>query len=282
MQQKSQRREYADVTSSKDVPTSPDDLKWPDPSSATKIPTPYQIFKQKKGTPYSKRRFYELAKLYHPDKHGHGEDSSDPSCLSQAVKLERYRLIVAANDILSDPVKRNAYDTYGFGWGERSDLGAERHHWRHAHTQGPGWSGFDDNASPFRNATWEDWEKWYMRNSRGKQKPLYFSNGGFVLLVACIALLGSWGEVSRAGKMSRTFLEQLEATHDESSKDLQRRKTESQGFRYKDERVQNFLKKRDPVEYGGTNRLEENYRKLLPASEVCMSGDIRARGSNGP
>src|SRR6187402_3852458 len=73
-------------------------LRWPEMTSANSLPTPYQIFNQNKGSPYSKRRFYELVKLYHPDRHDHDTISHS---LSYATKLERYRLVVAANDILS-------------------------------------------------------------------------------------------------------------------------------------------------------------------------------------
>ncbi|MCJ1436474.1 hypothetical protein MMC27_005853 [Xylographa pallens] len=274
----SQKRNFADVKSDKGPSSGPHDLQWPKSDSATHVPTPYQIFRQQKGAPYSKRRFYELAKIYHPDKHVYKEDFSDANCISQAIKLERYRLIVAANDILSDPIKRRAYDAYGAGWDGRPEMGSTKEHWRHAH--GKGWSGFDDNSSPARCATWEDWEKWYQRNAKGKQEPLYFSNGSFVILIIIFALLGGLGEISRAGKMSRSFLQQIEAVHDESSKDLQRRMRESQGFKNKDERVQNFLKTRDPVSYGVTDIREEGFRKLLPAPEICMSGDIEARGSS--
>ncbi|MCJ1323048.1 hypothetical protein MMC15_008399 [Xylographa vitiligo] len=274
----SQRRNFADVKSDKEASSDPQDLEWPKCDSATHIPTPYQIFRQQRREPYSKRRFYELAKIYHPDKHAYAEDFSDVNCVSQAVKLERYRLIVAANDILSDPIKRRAYDAYGAGWDGRPEISSTKDHWRHAH--GKGWSGFDDNSSPARCATWEDWEKWYQRNAKGKQEPLYFSNGSFVILIIIFALLGGLGEISRAGKMSRSFLQQIEAVHDESSKDLQRRMKESQGFKNKDERVQNFLKTRDPVGYGVTDIREEGFRKLLPAPEICMSGDIEARGSS--
>ena len=68
--------------------------------------------------------------------------------------------------------------------------------------------------------------------------------------------------------------------HDPEAAELQRRMKELQGFNNKDERVQNFLKTRVPVSYGVTDIREEGFRKLLPAPEICMSGDIEARGSN--
>ena len=277
-QRHTQKRRYASLRyKSEDCSTSGDDLEWPESSSATKIPTPYQIFKQKKGAPYNKRRFYELVKIYHPDKHIHDELVFNPNCLSQAVKTERYRLVVAANDILSDPAKRKAYDIRGEGWGE--DAGAIRQHWREA--RGGRWSGFDDNDSPARCATWEDWEKWYQRDAPKTQRTQFFSNGGFIAVVFLCAVLGGMGELSRARNVHGTFLEQLELRHEKSSKDLKRAREETQQFGSRDTRVQSFLRTRDPVGYGATDSQDEGYRKLLPASDLCISGDVQAHGSNG-
>ncbi len=69
-------------------------LGWP----TSAHPTPYEILNLDKRTPYAKARFYELVKLYHPDSSHHGPDG-----LAPAARLERYRLVVAANGILGDP-----------------------------------------------------------------------------------------------------------------------------------------------------------------------------------
>ncbi|KAL9119050.1 MAG: hypothetical protein Q9187_004398 [Circinaria calcarea] len=270
-------RGYADVRSTEPSSDTSPDLQWPHLRSATAIPTPYQIFNLRKGAPYSKRRFYELVKLYHPDRNVYDEDSSKPGYLSQAVKLERYRLIVAANDILSDPVRRNAYDRYGAGWnGQPACAGSQG--WK----KKASWSDFDNSESPAQNATWEDWEKWHHRDSKPKQEPLYFSNGGVFSVIVFVAILAGMGQVTRVGELSKSFIEQVEAMHDESSKDLQRRRIESQNFMNKDARVHNFLKVRDPVGYGITDPSEEGYRKLLPAPEICMSGNIKDRALDEP
>ena len=270
-----QWRGFADVKAGHKRSETQDDLQWPDLISATATPTPYQIFKQKRGAPYSKRRFYELCKIYHPDRKHH-HDFTRPGCLSQAVRLERYRLIIAANEILSDPAKRRAYDTFGAGWNGMPAFGGSNQAW--GNTTSTGWSGFDHNSSPARNATWEDWEKWYQRDKKEKQEPRYFSNGGFVVLIVFFTALGTVGEISRMGNYSKSFIEQVEARHDESSKHLMRKRRESQSFNNKDERVQSFLKTRDPMTYGLADGKGEAYRRMLPAPEVCMSGDIVDRG----
>lgn len=81
---------------------------WPSPSNLT----PYTILGLRPGDSYSKSRFYELVKAYHPDR----ASSTTTQILSEATRTERYRLIIAANEILDNPAKRKAYDQYGIGW----------------------------------------------------------------------------------------------------------------------------------------------------------------------
>jgi DnaJ domain len=191
-------------------------LRWPEITSANAIPTPYQIFNQKKGSPYSKKRFYELVKLYHPDRH----DPDDCSGLPYATKLERYRLVVAANDILSDPVKRGAYDIYGAGWNGQPDVLRPRDSSEQPATwgghSGRGWGG--GPSGPSQNATWEDWEKWYQREGKGPQEPRHVSNAAFVGLILTFAAFGGMTQATRAGNYSISFLEQRDALHKTVSK----------------------------------------------------------------
>lgn len=216
----------------------PDDFEWPNSTSTSSIPTPYEILKQKKSATYCKAQFLELVKIYHPDK----QHTQDLNGLSPGTKLERYRLIIAANDILSDPAKRRAYDQCGAGWARKAGS-------RSWNAQGTGWSGFDSNSAR-GNATWEDWEKWHRRRKVEKQAPHFMSNGGFVVLIVVFAVLGGMGEITRVGNLSRSFLEQIEAVHDDSSKDLMRRRRESLGLESMDQRVRNFLALRDPSGLG--------------------------------
>lgn len=282
-QQPQPRRTYATVKSpppNKDSPNN-DDLQWPDHPTSTTAPTPYQIFQQNQTAPYCKQRFYELVKLYHPDRPH--QACSYP--LSHTTRLERYRLVVAANAILSDPIKRHAYDRYGAGWNGAPESGFGRHGWANA-AAGAGWASYTGPDSPAHNATWEDWERWYQRDGSGSgkgarvppQEPLYFSNSAFVSLIVLFAALGSFGQITRVGEYSRTFIEQIESVHDDCSKDLMRRRRREllddggsgSGNRDRDARIQSFLKMRESVGYAG----EESYRRLLPAPEVCSSGDV--------
>jgi curved DNA-binding protein CbpA len=245
-------------------------LRWPEVTSANAIPTPYQIFNQKKGSPYSKQRFYELVKLYHPDRH-----DLDASCdgLSYATKLERYRLVVAANDLLSDPVKRSAFDLYGAGWNGMPDVRTRRS----SDSSGYGGRGWGGPHGPSQNATWEDWEKWYARDAKGPQEPRFVSNSAFVGLIVLFAVLGGIGQATRVGNYSMSFLEQRDALHNSVSKDLIRRRKEASRYGSREERVQDFLKQRDPIGYGVADPNGEAYRKLLPGPEICSSEDIKRR-----
>ena len=246
-------RPSANVRSKYSQAASPRNLPWPDLPSPNALPTPYQIFGLEKGSPYSKRRFYELVKVYHPDRNSLESESPIIDALSRSAKTERYRLIVTAHELLSDPVKRSAYDKSGAGWDGRPDHRASQYTW--GQDNDVKWSGFDTNDSPFRNATWEDWEKWYQRG-KAKQQPVYFSNGGFLMLVLTAVFLAGFGQSVRAENYSNVFQRQAEQAHDDASMAIRRRKVESQGFGNRDERLQNFLRTRDLHGFGVTDPTE--------------------------
>lgn len=226
-------------------------------------PTPYQILNHTRGAPYSKHRFNELVKFYHPDR-----TSRSPVTVSasSAVCLERYRLIVAAHTILTDPIRRNAYDLYGSGWDGRPEAESSNHgrppNWRPPH-------------SPMANATWEDWERWYQGDQKPPQAPVYLSNAAFVGLIVMFAALGGVGQATRAQNSGLSFVEQRNATHDKVSKELKRVRMETRVGGSKDERIQAFLRNRD-----SSMHAEEVYRRMLPDPEVCSSGDVEGRDMN--
>ena len=258
---------YATTSSTKTPHEQTNPIHWPKSLHPRTSPSPYQILCTKQGAPYSKKRFYELAKIYHPDRNGHADGPDLSSGLTGAVKMERYRLIVTAHEILSDPAKRKAYDTTGAGWDGRPDHGAPNHDW--GQNYGTRWSGFDRNDSPFNCATWEDWERWYLRG-KAKQEPVYFSNGGFLVLVIAVVFLGGFGQSVRVGDYSSISQRQVGMIHDDASKALRLRKTESTGFENRDERLQKFLEVRDPAGYSATDPSGEGSRNLPPDNELCI------------
>ncbi|KAL9603664.1 MAG: hypothetical protein Q9219_000983 [cf. Caloplaca sp. 3 TL-2023] len=267
---KARRRGYA--TSS---PTSAD-LPWPELSKPSVIPTPYEIFQLEKTAPYSKRRFYELVKLYHPDRHAHSCNVPHIDTLPQDVKMKRYRLVVAANDILSDPTRRRAYDQVGAGWSSHPDVGGPAYNSDQA--MKTKWSGFHQNDSPAANATWEDWERWYQRNSRDARKeaqsPVYTSNGGFITMVACVVVLGAFSQASRVDEHQRFFADRIELVHSDCSKNIQQRKDETRDFSGTEPNISKFMRSR---EQGGIPA-----KSGIPDSDELKKGTNTYLVGNGP
>lgn len=260
---------------------------WPAAPKGQIHPTPYQIFSMKHNASYSKTRFYELVKLYHPDR-SNGPHTDMP----RAVRMERYRLIVAANTILSDPLKRSAYDRFGAGWNGRAELGGQ-----HEQQSGDGKAGpFSPNwSSPgdpiWQNATWEDWEKFYAKRAREQgggpadgvdreQSPYYMPHSHFLLLVAFLALIGSTANYTRAESAGSYFVAQRDLVHDRSAKDLRRARQEAAGGS-RDERIQWFLRNREAtLGVAGSDAevlREEKLDRVLPEREVCRSDEVTGR-----
>ena len=269
-------RSYASVHEPPRSSDASDDFEWPRLAHSGQIPSPYQIFQLKRNAPYTKQRYYRLVKIYHPDRTSLDQGSSHIASLPGAVKMERYRLIVAAHEILSDPTKRRAYDKTGAGWNGRPENEPPRHYWT-SHGEAK-WSGFDTNDSPFRNATWEDWEKWYQRQSGKKQSPVYTSNGGFLTLIVSVVFLGAFGQSLRVEDYGSLFRRQVEQVHDDASKYMRQRRVETQDFKNRDARLQSFLRTRDPHGYGIDDPREASYQKLLPEPEACISDVVHQQG----
>lgn len=215
--------------------TSP--VSWP----STAKPTPYEIFDAKRGAPYSKAKYYELAKQYHPDRYTDQGEDLDENGLSRTTKLERYRLVVAANDILSNPVKKREYDQFGLGWAtsELRDLNEELRAKDQAWRTAPN--------SPAMNSSWEDWERWRQRRdgtTPPKQEPIFMSNGGFVILICACVVVVVWFQASQASQRSGRVMEARDRMHQVSSDNL--RNTRMRGAALsQDSRVQLFLHKRE-------------------------------------
>ncbi|KAI0973698.1 hypothetical protein F4678DRAFT_408006 [Xylaria arbuscula] len=203
---------------------------WP----ASLYPTPYEVLAQPRDAPYNKVLFYQLVKVYHPDRNYTDADSSIP----HSVRLERYRLVVAANEILSDDAKRKAYDLYGAGWnGNRTmqDLYREADRsWR------------DEPGNASRNATWEDWEKW-RRERNGEpppQNPVFMSNELFVIVLCSLVVAGSFAQARRANSNTLNIVEMRDQKHAAISDDMRRRQYEKTPLN-RHERVESFLRQRD-------------------------------------
>ncbi|SPN99164.1 uncharacterized protein DNG_02199 [Cephalotrichum gorgonifer] len=202
-------------------------LEWPTMLN----PTPYDILSIPKDGPYTKTRFYQLAKLYHPDRHRCLAPS--PATLSAATLTERYRLVVRAHDILSCPSKRRAYDSHGEGWAQPRVLTRETYRQ---------WRAEADSAA--RNATWEDWARWNDARSGKKQEPVYMSHGAFAAMLAFAISLGVAVQASHAEIMSENRSKQLAARHGQLAGMMEGRAASSAGMG-RQERVELFMRERE-------------------------------------
>jgi curved DNA-binding protein CbpA len=255
---------------------------WPKPPQGQSCPTPYQIFQMKHNAVYTKSRFYQLVKIYHPDRSNSYDDN-----LSHTVKMERYRLIVAANDILSDPTKRSAYDRLGAGWNGKAGIR------RPNDPAGPFSQNFTGHSDPndpiWRNATWEDWERFYHARAkangtagdsvnRPNRTGLYLQNSTFLLIVMILALMGSTANYTRAQTEGQYFIDQRDIVHDRAAKELRKVRQEALTSGSKSDRVQWFLRNREATmgAPGSDSEAlrEEKVDRLLPDRDVCRSEGI--------
>ncbi|ETN43115.1 uncharacterized protein HMPREF1541_02273 [Cyphellophora europaea CBS 101466] len=253
-------------------------MNWPccHTSKPSAQPTPYDIFDLEKGATYSKHKFYELVKIYHPDRHGAAAPGEPIHALTPLERIERYRLVVLAHEILSDPAKRRAYDVTGAGWGVKSSAAPGYSRTYHA----------DTPESPYGNATWEDWERWYARtshpNSGGPQSyaGTYFNHNAFASFVILVAILSGVFQATRAGTSAAGVEERAKAFTAQTHQFMNDRKAEnaqyltnegSHGLRPEpvvpvlgpaaDDRVRHFLERRDPNRYGLKEEEEGHYRQ---------------------
>lgn len=257
-------RSYAQHVPAEGPHSDASDLSWPDAVHPHRSPTPYQILRCGRGQAYTKHRFYALVKLYHPDR---SDVSSPVAHLPRHLRLERYRLLVAAHAILSDDAKRQAYDAWGLGWSGHHHLPSQypHHTWASEQRQ---WT-----HDPSHNATWEDWERWHHREAGTEEPPrdLYMSNIAFVSLVFTIVTLGGIMQGTRANMFGTSVMEQRDKIHKEASIELARSKRATMSGD-RDERIKTFLEHREATLAG-----EDAYQRLLPPNDTCDPDTIRKR-----
>ncbi|EFQ35655.1 DnaJ domain-containing protein [Colletotrichum graminicola] len=219
---------------------------WP----ACANPTPYDIFDIDKAAPYTKSRFAELVKQYHPDKH----HASALDSLPAHTRLERYRLVVLANEILSSPDKRRAYDAFGAHWqipGAADGLAGDPRDIHEVYREtDKAWRRAGGN--PSANATWEDWERWHHRRANGgadRQAPLYMSNASFAALVIAALAVGTVAQTTRMENSSAHILEKKDA-HEAHIAEALRRQGEATAGKGREERIERFLRERENINFG--------------------------------
>jgi curved DNA-binding protein CbpA len=218
-------------------------------------PTPYEILNQRKSDRYSKHRYVELVKVYHPDLAAHDHHSHD-----YHIRLERFRLVVAAHTILSDERKRRAYDLWGVGWvggGTASPPSYSTQLWQKREGYWSYSQGGKDDIS--QNATWEDWERWRRdcsdppsASGLDRQRQVFTKNIVFATIVIVLAGLGSIFEAKYAFVIGNDVVDSASRRTKELDSDMKMRRglvSDHYGSGSdRENRVRKFLIARDPVE----------------------------------
>lgn len=215
-------------------------------------------------------------KLYHPDLQS--DDRDHFKKVSEEVRLQRYRLIVAAHEILSDPVKRAAYDRDGTGWHSHPD-----HPNSKTDSKAYAWAANND-ASIFNNATWEDWERYHNRN-KPKQVQIV-SHGTFVSFILLLVLFGGFAQASWITQTQWGLDQRVQEMNAKSARLLAKRRQQTDELKSREHRVQNFLIRRDPTGAGLKEEEEPVYRKALdkqarlprlPAPEIALPTEHQSK-----
>lgn len=224
------------------------DYTWPSTPSFS----PYDVLHLHRNAPYSKSRYYDLVKIYHPDR----PSQDHPLCrnLSQETRLHRYRIVVAAHEILSDPIRRTAYDHTGAGWSHQP----QRYNTSAQATAE--WGPYGPTI--YANATWEDWERWNQRG-QGRQQHVV-DHRTFTRLVILLTLFGGAVQASWIGQLNTGFETRLREVSEDSMRFLAgRRENTVHQMPSTDARVQSFLIRRDPTGSGLKDDEQPVYQREL-------------------
>lgn len=257
-------RGYATTSDISDPPYS-----WPKSSYFT----PYEVLNLHRNAPYSKARYYDLVKIYHPDR----SCDEHPLCrnITPEVRLQRYHIVVTAHEILSDPTRRAAYDQTGAGWSHN------RKRYNTVADASADWGPYGPTI--YANATWEDWERWNNRH-QGKQQHVV-DQRTFTRLVILLVLFGGAVQASWIGQLNSGYEQRLREVSEDSMRFLSgRRQHTVTQMPHNDARVQSFLIRRDPTGSGLKEEEEAVYQEELhPLREVPEVHGARDRlGSPGP
>ncbi|CAG7968046.1 unnamed protein product [Penicillium nalgiovense] len=237
------------------------DYSWPsDPSF-----TPYDVLNLPRSATYTKRNYYDLVKIYHPDRPL--KDHPLFHQLTAETRLQRYRIVVDAHEILSDPIKRAAYDRNGTGWIHTVlDTRVER-----------------DSHGPniYANATWEDWEDWHNRHQGPQQHVV--DQRTFTRLVILMVLFAGALQASWLGQVNSGYNDRLREVNEKSARVLQdRRDSTVKQMDSNDARVQGFLIRRDPTGSGLKDNEHPVYQRELNPRRGLDVGDQAGKNSREP
>jgi hypothetical protein len=185
--------------------------------------SPYEVLGLDCHAPYTRQRFTELAKRYHPDCASHNSTVIEDA----TTRLARFHIIMEAHHVLSDPRKREAYDLYGLGWKHQSTL------------QAHDFQGSGQYAKTQANSPGTDWWKEQERYSKNKEEIFLRNVIGAVALLIFIALT-SWLQLRRMANVLRAAACGYMQTHENLVNELALLRVEGANLT-KDDRIKKFL-----------------------------------------
>ncbi|KAF3808236.1 hypothetical protein GCG54_00006854 [Colletotrichum gloeosporioides] len=220
-----------------------DEAPWP----RTPFPSPHEILGAQPGVPYTKKHFYRLVKLYHPDLRT--LNKTRVFSVSHATMTERYRLVIEAHKIFSDPKKRLLYEKYGLGWSESGQRTQQAPRPSHSTTAGARY----DDAS------------FTQKGSPERQFPIYASNAVVAIVCVAMAMAGGIAQVERARKARWDFQRRDLALQEAISRDLQHLADQLEG-KPRDLRILEFLARRELNSWSTPEDLHEGFN---PHENIC-------------
>ena len=208
---------------------SSDDIPWPKSPN----PTPYEVF----GLPPTassteiKKRYFELVRRYHPDSPLGSHEASQQ-------RLERFREVVRANELLSSAKGRRVYDKDGFGWSDMNvnDIMGDPAHWQGKY-EGKFWTP--------RNAGHSYEESFNGGAFDGKRaQPYYTSNANFAGAILVIMVLAAVVQVSHIQTRTQRASDRRWARHEQVSMNLRHARNHARKSGRKD-MIEAFQLRRD-------------------------------------
>lgn len=220
------------------------EVQWPKSAN----PTPYEIF----GLPPTattaeiKKRYYELAKQYHPDSRNASKTEAEQE------RLARFRKVVQANELLSTARGRRLYGNSNLDMNV-NDIMGDPVHWR---------GNYEGRFRARRPEEKENWDDGFFNGH--KAEPYYTSNANFAGGIIVIMVLAGVLQMSHIQKNTQKSLEKGRAVHERASLNLRdaRGNAKTSGRR---DMIEAFQQRRDVK--SGTYNNEDLERLGVSASK---------------